>query len=229
MRLLRGGAVVQMLRELLRQPARLCRRGRRRMARRGGQCAAGEECRGLLPRRCIAAPRKAGICATRTCSRRCASSSTPRARSPRRWCGRTTATSAMPRFTEMGMDRGELNIGQLAKERFGDEARLIGFGTHSGTVAAADDWDAPMEVKAVRPSLPDSYRAPVPRQRGRRASCSTCARARTSRRGGAERAAARALHRRHLPPRNRALEPLFAVRSCRDSSTAGSGSTRPAR
>ena len=61
------------------------------------------------------------------------------------------------RFTEMGMARGELNIGQLAKQRFGDQARCIGFGTHGGTVAAADDWDRPMKVKAVRPSLPESY------------------------------------------------------------------------
>jgi len=61
--------------------------------------------------------------------------------------------------TDMGMRRGELNIGQLCKERFGDEARLIGFGTHTGTVAAADDWDEPMRVKTVRPSLPESYEA----------------------------------------------------------------------
>ncbi|MDP9421261.1 MAG: protein-L-isoaspartate(D-aspartate) O-methyltransferase [Pseudomonadota bacterium] len=61
------------------------------------------------------------------------------------------------RFTEMGMVRGELNIGQLAKERFGDQAHCIGFGTHSGTVAAADDWDSPMRVKAVQPSLSESY------------------------------------------------------------------------
>jgi len=60
-------------------------------------------------------------------------------------------------FTDMGMRRGELNIGQLTKERFGDEARLIGFGTHSGSVAAADDWDEPMRIKAVRPSLPGSH------------------------------------------------------------------------
>jgi protein-L-isoaspartate(D-aspartate) O-methyltransferase len=59
--------------------------------------------------------------------------------------------------TEMGMVRGELNIGQLVKNHFGDAARLIGFGTHSGTVAAASEWDAPMEVKQVRPSLPESY------------------------------------------------------------------------
>jgi protein-L-isoaspartate(D-aspartate) O-methyltransferase len=61
------------------------------------------------------------------------------------------------RYTEMGLVRGELNIGQLAKEKFGDEARCIGFGTHGGTVAAADDWDGPMKVKPVRPSLPESY------------------------------------------------------------------------
>ena len=61
------------------------------------------------------------------------------------------------RFTEMGIARGELNIGQLAKERFGSQARLIGFGTHGGTVAAADDWDSPMRVKRVNPSLAESY------------------------------------------------------------------------
>jgi protein-L-isoaspartate(D-aspartate) O-methyltransferase len=60
-------------------------------------------------------------------------------------------------FTEMGQVREELNIGQLVKERFGAGARLIGFGTHGGTVAAATDWDEPMEVKTVRPSLPESY------------------------------------------------------------------------
>ncbi len=60
-------------------------------------------------------------------------------------------------FTEMGQVRGELNVGQLVKEKFDARARLIGFGTHTGTVAAADDWDQPMQVKAVNPSLPDSY------------------------------------------------------------------------
>jgi erythromycin esterase-like protein len=60
-------------------------------------------------------------------------------------------------FTDMGREREELNIGQLAKEKFGHAARLIGFGTHTGTVAAADDWDEPMKVKRVRPSLPESY------------------------------------------------------------------------
>jgi protein-L-isoaspartate(D-aspartate) O-methyltransferase len=53
--------------------------------------------------------------------------------------------------------RGELNLGQLVRERFGDDAYAIGFGTDRGTVAAATDWDGPMEIKDVRPSHPDSY------------------------------------------------------------------------
>ena len=61
------------------------------------------------------------------------------------------------RYTEMGAVREELNIGQLCRERFGDQAALIGFGTHTGTVAAASDWDGDMEVKRVRPSHRDSY------------------------------------------------------------------------
>jgi erythromycin esterase-like protein len=60
-------------------------------------------------------------------------------------------------YTDMGMRREELNIGQLAKEKWDARARLIGFGTHTGTVAAADDWDMPMKIKQVRPSLPESY------------------------------------------------------------------------
>lgn len=60
------------------------------------------------------------------------------------------------RETEMGQMRDELNIGQLCRERFGSDAALIGFGTHSGTVAAATDWDGEMEIKTVRPSLEDS-------------------------------------------------------------------------
>jgi protein-L-isoaspartate(D-aspartate) O-methyltransferase len=58
--------------------------------------------------------------------------------------------------TEMAA-RGEHNIGQLCREKFGDQAYLIGFGTHGGTVAAASEWDGPMEVKDVRPALADSY------------------------------------------------------------------------
>jgi protein-L-isoaspartate(D-aspartate) O-methyltransferase len=58
--------------------------------------------------------------------------------------------------TEMS-HRGEYNIGHLCRERFGRGAFSIGFGTHSGTVAAASDWDGPMRIMTVRPSLPSSY------------------------------------------------------------------------
>ena len=61
------------------------------------------------------------------------------------------------RHTAMGALRDELNVGQLCRERFGDVAALIGFGTHTGTVAAASDWGAAMEIKRVRPSRADSY------------------------------------------------------------------------
>ncbi|MCL5778351.1 erythromycin esterase family protein [Limibaculum sp. FT325] len=63
------------------------------------------------------------------------------------------------RVTDMGVNRGELNIGQLCREEWGADAALIGFGTHTGTVACASDWDGPMEIKAVRPSRPDSHEA----------------------------------------------------------------------
>jgi protein-L-isoaspartate(D-aspartate) O-methyltransferase len=58
--------------------------------------------------------------------------------------------------TAMGA-RGEHNVGQLARARFGEDAYLIGFGTDTGTVAAANDWGEPMQVMHVRPSHPRSY------------------------------------------------------------------------
>jgi erythromycin esterase-like protein len=60
------------------------------------------------------------------------------------------------RATEMG-ERGEWNVGQLTRERYGDQAVLVGFSTHSGTVTAATDWDGPAERKRVRPALSHSY------------------------------------------------------------------------
>jgi erythromycin esterase-like protein/predicted phosphoribosyltransferase len=52
--------------------------------------------------------------------------------------------------------RGELNIGQLVRERHQGDCRLIGFTTYTGTVTAADDWDGPAERKWVRPALAGS-------------------------------------------------------------------------
>jgi protein-L-isoaspartate(D-aspartate) O-methyltransferase len=53
--------------------------------------------------------------------------------------------------------RGEYNIGELCRKEFGASCYSIGFGTHRGTVAAASNWDGPMEVKRVRPALAGSY------------------------------------------------------------------------
>jgi erythromycin esterase-like protein len=54
---------------------------------------------------------------------------------------------------------GELNVGQLARQRYGDDAVLIGFSTYTGTVTAASNWDEPAQRKRVRPALPASYEA----------------------------------------------------------------------
>jgi erythromycin esterase-like protein len=62
------------------------------------------------------------------------------------------------RATEMG-SRGELNVGQLARQRYGHECVLIGFTTHDGEVTAASNWGDPPERKRVRPARPDSYEA----------------------------------------------------------------------
>jgi erythromycin esterase-like protein/predicted phosphoribosyltransferase len=62
------------------------------------------------------------------------------------------------RATEMGQ-RGELNVGQLTREKYGSEAVLVGFTTHHGTVTAASDWGKPAERKRVRPALAGSYEA----------------------------------------------------------------------
>jgi protein-L-isoaspartate(D-aspartate) O-methyltransferase len=58
--------------------------------------------------------------------------------------------------TEMSL-RGEFNIGQLCRKDLGARAYSIGFGTNSGTVAAASNWDEPMEIKTVRPAMEESY------------------------------------------------------------------------
>ena len=60
------------------------------------------------------------------------------------------------RATEMG-DHGEVNVGQLVRQRYGEDAVLAGFTTYTGTVTAASNWDAPAERKRVRPALPGSY------------------------------------------------------------------------
>jgi protein-L-isoaspartate(D-aspartate) O-methyltransferase len=52
---------------------------------------------------------------------------------------------------------GEHNLGQLCRGAFGARAQLIGFGTDHGTVAAATEWDGPVQIMEVHPSHPQSY------------------------------------------------------------------------
>ena len=61
------------------------------------------------------------------------------------------------RATEMG-DHGQLNLGQLVRERHGlADSFLVGFTTHTGHVTAASEWDSPARHKQVKPSRQDSY------------------------------------------------------------------------
>ena len=59
------------------------------------------------------------------------------------------------RATEVAAD-GQLTIGQLAREHYGENCRLIGFSTHRGSVTAASDWGGIAERKVVRPALAGS-------------------------------------------------------------------------
>ena len=60
--------------------------------------------------------------------------------------------------TEMGA-RGEVNIGQLARDKYGDQALLVGFSTATGEVTAAADWDCPAECMGIREPLAGSQEA----------------------------------------------------------------------
>ena len=62
------------------------------------------------------------------------------------------------RATEMGR-RGELNLGQLVRQRYGRDSALVGFSTYTGSVTAASDWGDPAQTKRVRPGLEGSYEA----------------------------------------------------------------------
>lgn len=62
------------------------------------------------------------------------------------------------RATEMTA-RGEHNIGQLCRAALGNAAYIVGFGTDHGTVAAASNWGAAMEIMRVRPARSGSYEA----------------------------------------------------------------------
>ena len=62
------------------------------------------------------------------------------------------------RATQMG-DEGEWTVGQLVRERWGEQCVIVGFSTYTGTVTAASEWDGPAERKRVVPALPGSWEA----------------------------------------------------------------------
>lgn len=55
--------------------------------------------------------------------------------------------------------RGEHNVGQLSRRRYGDDCRLIGLTTYTGTVTCASNWDGPVQRKRVRPGMQGSIEA----------------------------------------------------------------------
>jgi erythromycin esterase-like protein len=60
------------------------------------------------------------------------------------------------RATDMSR-RGEWNVGQLVREKFGREnVRLIGFTTFEGTVTATSNWDEPAQLKKVNRGMENS-------------------------------------------------------------------------
>jgi len=58
--------------------------------------------------------------------------------------------------TEMGV-RGEYNLGELCRALLGDRAYVVGFGTDHGTVAAASNWDEPMQRMQIVPARSGSF------------------------------------------------------------------------
>jgi erythromycin esterase-like protein len=55
--------------------------------------------------------------------------------------------------------KGEVNLGQICRERYGSSTELIGFTTYTGSVTAASNWDGPAEQERVRPALGESFEA----------------------------------------------------------------------
>lgn len=60
--------------------------------------------------------------------------------------------------TEMS-ERGEWNVGQLMRDRYGSDAVRVGFSTHHGWVTAASNWDEVPQRKRVRAGLHGSWEA----------------------------------------------------------------------
>lgn len=61
------------------------------------------------------------------------------------------------RATDMGLIRDQVSLGQLCREAYQDSAVLIGLGAHGGAAACAPEWDGPLQVRPLCPSLVESH------------------------------------------------------------------------
>lgn len=110
------------------------------------------------------------------------------------------------RATEVGAD-GQLTLGQLAREQFGEQVRLIGLTTYSGTVTAASEWGGIAERKVVRPALNGSIEELL-HETGS-SSFPGVGRAQPCRRRATGLSSVEPRDRRHLPAGDRTAEPLL--------------------
>jgi erythromycin esterase len=68
------------------------------------------------------------------------------------------------RYTDMAAG-GMVNIGQLAREAYGeDKVYIVGFGSYRGTVIASDEWGGPIETMNVPVAQRGSWEALLHRQ-----------------------------------------------------------------
>ena len=177
---------------------------------------------------CIMARARHGTCATSTCSttlKTLARSFHGTDSKAIVWAHNSHVGNAAA--TEMAA-RGEHNIGHLCRKEFGDDAYAIGFGTDCGTVAAASDWDGPMEVKKVQPALPKSYERLCHDTGHARFTLGLRHRSDLT---GADGLASRSLSGRSASSTGRKPSSPVTIsrRSCRGNSTSTSGSMKPAR
>jgi erythromycin esterase-like protein len=70
------------------------------------------------------------------------------------WSHNTHSGDARATFSA---NRGELNLGQLMRQRYGEAAFLVGFFSYAGEVFAAPEWDLPGRVYQMRPAVAGSY------------------------------------------------------------------------
>jgi erythromycin esterase-like protein len=60
-------------------------------------------------------------------------------------------------FRATGNAGGQINIGQLTRQRHPGEMVSIGFGQYEGSVTASRYWDGPPEYMPVPPGIPGTY------------------------------------------------------------------------